>query len=238
MAYLRLSPRKENEERFGLDAQRTQIRDWAKARGVKVVAWFEDVDVSGTTAWDARPGLQEALAALRSLDAGVLVTAKRDRLARDVRVMGRIKDQLDKHRAVFLSADGMGGSSAQASPGEWFAGHVIDGVSQIEHAQIKERTRAALAVKIDRGEMTGKPPYGYRAVPHPDRKNKRGHPLLLLEPHEDEQRVIAFAIHLHEMYSLRQVAEKLTEMGLRSRAGTPFSHVQVGKMIRRAEAKS
>ena len=64
------------------DAQREAIRAWAKREGVEVIAFPEDLAVSGGTEIDKRPGLLAAIEALRTEDAGILVVAKRDRLAR------------------------------------------------------------------------------------------------------------------------------------------------------------
>ena len=49
-----------------------------------MAAWHVDQGVCSVTPIDQRPGLVAALASLREHGAGVLVVAKRDRIARDV----------------------------------------------------------------------------------------------------------------------------------------------------------
>src|SRR5687767_12532202 len=81
VAYLRVSTA---EQELGPQAQRANIERWATTHGVTIVAWRTDQGVSGGAELDKRPALQAALDDLRLYDAGVLVVAKRDRLARDV----------------------------------------------------------------------------------------------------------------------------------------------------------
>src|SRR5689334_13750571 len=81
VAYIRAST---DEQRLGPEARRQAITIWAAARGVDLVAVHEDLGVSGAAPVDACPGLLAAVGALEAHGAGLLVVAKRDRLARDV----------------------------------------------------------------------------------------------------------------------------------------------------------
>lgn len=231
IGYLRLSPRAAEDERLGLDAQRELIRGWAAGAQVTVMASFEDVDVTGDTDPAARPQLQAALAALDTFEARVLVVAKRDRLARDVSVANAITKAVLARGAVVRSADGVGGDGSTAA--DELVATVVDATSQYELKIIKERTRAALAAKRRRGEVIGKPRYGFRAVEATGgRVNKDGRPLMLEVPDQYEQFVLETARKLQARGSLRDIARALNAMGLRNRAGTPFSHVQVSRMLK------
>src|SRR3954469_11593790 len=88
VAYLRAST---DEQRLGPEAQRAAIEAWAAREGVSVVAWHVDAGISGGSDLADRPALVAALGALRAARAGVLVVAKRDRLARDVAVAAAIE---------------------------------------------------------------------------------------------------------------------------------------------------
>ena len=81
VAYVRVS---KDDQKLGPEAQRASIEAWAAREGVQVAAWCVDQGVCSVTPIDGRPGLVAALAALREHGAGVLVVAKRDRIARDV----------------------------------------------------------------------------------------------------------------------------------------------------------
>ena len=81
IAYLRCSTHRQD---LSPDAQRGAIQKWAKCEGVTVVGWHEDKGVSGGAELEDRPALVAALEAVKAEAAGLLVVAKRDRLARDV----------------------------------------------------------------------------------------------------------------------------------------------------------
>src|ERR1700684_3154466 len=80
IAYIRVS---KDDQKLGPEAQRASIEAWAAREGVSVAALHVDQGVCSVTAIDQRPALVAALASLREHGAGVLVVAKRDRIARD-----------------------------------------------------------------------------------------------------------------------------------------------------------
>src|SRR5262245_15133703 len=69
VAYLRCSTERQD---LSPDAQRAAITRWAAAHGVAVVAWHQDLGVSGGTPLEERPGLLGALESLRSSGAATL----------------------------------------------------------------------------------------------------------------------------------------------------------------------
>jgi len=220
VAYLRVST---EEQRLGPEAQRAQIELWAQREGVRVAEWCLDQGVSGASKAHERPGLVRALAAVREVRAGWLVVAKRDRIARDVEVSVVIEQAVRKARARIACADG---SPVGDEPGELFMRRIGDAASEYERGLIVARTKAALAVKRARGEMTGKPLYGTELGP--DGKT--------LVPNAYEQQVIARARELDaQRFSFRYIAATLTAEGYRTRSGTAFAHNQVIKMLRRSE---
>jgi len=91
VAYLRVST---DEQTLGMEAQRAAITAWAQRQGVIVVRWCEDLGVSGGAELEKRPGLLEALGAVRERRAGLLVAHKADRIARDVYVAELVKREL------------------------------------------------------------------------------------------------------------------------------------------------
>lgn len=218
VGYLRLSPRDRDDPRLGFDAQKAAIRAWCAREKVRLLCFVRDVDVSGDTPGLERRGLRLALREIRERGAGVLVVAKRDRLARDVVEAGLIGREARRAGATVRSADGIGGDS----PEERLMATVTDAVAAWELDKIRQRTREALAVKRARGECVGKPPYGTRVAL--DGRT--------LEPEPREVRVIARASELRaEGYSYRAIARVLAAEGLRSRKGSPFFHTQVAKMV-------
>jgi DNA invertase Pin-like site-specific DNA recombinase len=80
IGYVRVSS---DDQRLGPEAQRAVLKQWCTAHGGQLVATCIDRGVSGGAALDQWPGLLAALAAVKKFAAGVLLVAKRDRLARD-----------------------------------------------------------------------------------------------------------------------------------------------------------
>jgi DNA invertase Pin-like site-specific DNA recombinase len=168
VGYVRVST---DEQRLGPEAQLAALRAWCEARGAELVSVHEDHGVSGAAELDKRPGLLAALDALSEHGAGVLLVAKRDRLARDVIVAAMVERMADRSGAAVVAADGAGEGEG---PEALLMRRMVDAFAEYERAMIRARTRAALAAKSRRGERTGQVPFGYalaadgvRLVEHP-----------------------------------------------------------------------
>lgn len=218
VGYVRVST---DDQNLGPDAQRAQIAAWAARQGVSVVATFEDRGVSGAAELAERPELVAALAAVRTYGAGILVAAKRDRIARDTVIAAMVERTALAAGAVLRTADGS--SDASGPEGRMMRG-IVDVFAQYEREVIKARTRAALAVKKIRGERTGEVPYGFRVAGDG----------VQLEPDEAEQGVLAIVRELRAAgLSQRKIVAELGARGLLSRARRPFGQTQVGRMLAR-----
>lgn len=214
IAYVRCST---EDQKLGPEAQRASIEAWAAREGVQVVAWHVDSGVSGGAEIGERPALIAALAELRARRAGVLVVAKRDRLARDVVIAATVDKAATSSGAKVVSADGAGNGDDAASG---FMRSILDAAAQYERALIRARTKAALQAKRARGERAGEVPYGFTA----DAAGR-------LTPCPAEQAVRAA---VHELRAagmpLRAVVSELQVRGLVSRVGRPFGLTQVARI--------
>jgi site-specific DNA recombinase len=218
VAYLRVST---DEQKLGPEAQRAAIETWAAREGVSVVAWHVDAGVSGGSDLDERPALVAALGDLRAARAGVLVLAKRDRLARDVAVAATIEKATAAAGARVVSADGAGNGD---SPADAFMRTLLDGAAAYERALIRARTKAALAAKRARGERAGEVPYGFTA----DAAGR-------LTPNPAEQEVVSVIRELRAAgLALRPIVAELERRGLVSRAGRPLALTQVARLVKAA----
>lgn len=157
VGYIRVST---EEQHLGPEAQRAAILAWATREGVSVLSWHTDAGVSGAAELDNRPALAAALGALRAGGAGLLVVAKRDRLARDCYVAAAIDRAVATAGARVVSADGTCNGD---TPADAFMRTILDAAAQYERALIRGRTKAALAAKRAKGERTGTVPYGFTA---------------------------------------------------------------------------
>jgi DNA invertase Pin-like site-specific DNA recombinase len=217
VAYLRAST---DEQRLSAAAQRAHIRAWAARDRISVVGWYVDRGVCSVTPIAERPGLRAALAAVDAHRAGVLVVARRDRIARDVVLACEVERAAARAGARVVSATGEGNGD---SPADAFLRTVIDGAAQYEHGLVRARTRAALAAKRARRERVGAVPYGFAL-------DGDGVHLVVARA---EQATIARARELRATgLSLRGVAATLASEGSLSRNGRPFLASQVARMVR------
>jgi len=229
VAILRVSKDAKTQE-LGLDAQRAAIAAWAKREGVEVISEHVE-EVSGGAPLEKRHVLAAAVAEVSARRADYLVALKVDRFSRDRIETGAVELQLRRAGAALVFADGVGNGSA---PVDEFMRTIMLGAAQLERATIGKRIKDALAVKRERGEMTGAPPYGYRAAEGPTRLRKDGstRPVLVLEPDPSEQATLARALELSAAgESVRRIIAALTAEGRLSRKGTPFSVSAMHKML-------
>lgn len=207
VAYLRVST---DRQELGPEAQRASIVAWAAREGVEVVAWHLDAGVSGGAPIADRPELVGALASLTVHSAGVLVVAKRDRLARDVMNAAMLERMVGDAGARIASVAGEGTDSAD--PSAVLLRTMCDAFAQYERAMCAARTRAALAAKRAKGERNGNLPYGFTA----DAAGR-------LEPHAAEQATIARVRELRAAgVTFTAIVEQLRAEGVTSRAGRPL----------------
>ena len=215
VGYVRVST---EEQSLGPDAQRAAIERWAESRGVRVVAMFEDHGIGGGEPAEKRPGLLAALDALRQQGAGLLVTAKRDRIARDTVIAAMVEQAAGRAGATLTTADG---SSDGVGPEGQLMRGIVDVFAAYERGVIKSRTRAALAVKRSRGERTGQVPYGYALAADG----------VHLEENPAEQTIIGQIRAMRAAgLSLRTVTTECERLGLLSRAVRPFGLTQIARL--------
>ena len=155
LVYIRVST---DEQHLGPEAQAEACRVYAERLGMTVVETFRDIGVSGAAPLHECPGLQSAVDSLAAHDAGVLLVAKRDRLARDVMKVGMVTQRVESAGAIVVSADGVPESN---EPTAVLMRQIIDAFSQFERSLIISRTTAALATKKVKGEVTGNSPVGF-----------------------------------------------------------------------------
>ena len=215
VAYLRVST---EDQALSLVAQRGVIERWAVARGCTIAAWHLDHGVSGAAELDKRPAMLAALADLRLHGAGVLVVAKRDRLARDVVLAAMVERMAVTAGATVASAAGEGEGEG---PEAQLMRTLVDAFAQYERALIAARTKAALAVKSARGELVGSVPLGKRLAADGRR--------LVVDP--DEARAVDLVRDLRgEGWTLRAIAAELDRRGHRTRTGGPWHAQTVARM--------
>lgn len=225
IGYVRVSTDQQRESGLGLEAQESSIRDAAARLGLAVASLHVDAGLSGSLSLEQRPGLAEALNALRRGD--VLLVAKRDRIARDAFVSVLIEREVAKKGARIVSAAGEGTETDE--PSAVFTRRILDAVAELERALTAARTRAALRAKRARGERAGTEPYGFRV-------NGDGR---TLHPYAPEQAILDVIVTSHAAkVPLRTIASELNAAGRTTRTGAPFRHQNVAGILSTVERHS
>jgi DNA invertase Pin-like site-specific DNA recombinase len=183
VAYVRVSTEQQAEQGLSLDAQQAKLTAYALLYDLDLVAVEVDAGVSAKTL--QRPALQRALGALKAGQAKALLVVKLDRLTRSVKDLGVLVE------TYFLAGTWSLMSVSEQIDTRTAAGRMVlntlAAVSQWEPEAIGERTAQAMAYKRRRCEYTGgEPPYGWRLADDD----------VHLDPHADEQAIIAEALEL------------------------------------------
>lgn len=139
LGYARVSTVDQN-----LDSQ----RDALTAAGAERI--FADT-ISGTVR--ARPALDELLKQLRAGD--VIIVTKYDRLARSLKDLLELVDQIKERGAGFRS---LAEDIDTTTPAGRLVFHVFASIAQFERERISERTREGLEAARKRGRVGGRPP--------------------------------------------------------------------------------
>ncbi|MGD0264291.1 MAG: recombinase family protein [Candidatus Methylomirabilota bacterium] len=156
--YARVSTRDQDPE-----TQLQDLRRYAAARGLEVVAEHVDVGVSG--AQERRPGLDRVLALARAREIDAVLVAAFDRLGRNLRHFLLTLDEL-AHLGVTLIS--LREQFDLLSPiGRLVAGFLA-GVAEFERALIRERIQAGVRRARERGTRSGRPIGRPRLVFHRD----------------------------------------------------------------------
>src|ERR1700704_3243921 len=95
VGYVRVSSAGQAASGVGIAAQRQALADSARLGGLVVGEVFADEAISGRRMGN-RPGLQAAIASLRTGDASGLVVSKVDRLGRNASEVLALADQADR----------------------------------------------------------------------------------------------------------------------------------------------
>jgi DNA invertase Pin-like site-specific DNA recombinase len=220
VGYVRVSS---DDQRLGPDAQRVALEQWCAAHGGQLVLTCTDRGVSGGAPLDQRPGLLAALAAIKRFAAGVLLVAKRDRLARDTLVAAMVERLVERAGARVCAADGM---AAGDGPEALLMRRIVDAFAEYERLTIQARTKAALAVKRSRRErISREPPYGWRL------SSDGNH----IEPEPREQATVALAQKLRRSgMSLRRIGNRLAQHGYTPRTAKRWHAQTISSITKRS----
>jgi site-specific DNA recombinase len=139
------------------DTQRDAIKAWAKAQGVRIGSWHEDLDRSGGTM--DRPAMNAALRRVRAGKSGGVVVARFDRFSRTVLGGLKVIEELAELDARVVSvAEGLD----PATPHGKAMLSIVLAMAQWQRDLANEALGSAQRRAASAGRFPGRPSYGYR----------------------------------------------------------------------------
>jgi len=200
-----------------LAAQNKDFLDFCEKHGYEVAVTFVDVVESNGTNGNGsyRGGFRQLVDYLRKTDRGFVLV-----VARSFEGMGE-----DRQEAIrrYFQLEGLGAQVAfMAGPSDPLA-ELVESQADDTGEKLGDRVREAMRRKAVRGEVLGRPPYGYRVG-----SRRR------LELVPDEAVVVRyiFRLYLQEDMGIRLIARRLNEEGFRTRRGGNWSMVSIRDILR------
>lgn len=215
VAYRRVSTQKQGRSGLGLDAQDSAIRSYASRAGCTIVGEFTEIETGKNS---ARPELAKAIRHAKRYKA-VLVIAKLDRISRKVHfISGLMEAGID-----FFATDCPNDDITMT--------HFRAVIAEDEGRKISQRTKAALAIAKQRGTKLGKPENMTADAQAKGASSNR------------DLAIVAYALIAPlieklqaQNMKLQAIADRLNEKGHLTRTGTPWTPVQVMRVLRRSNA--
>ncbi len=207
VGYVRVSTEGQAEDdKYGVEAQRDRIREYAEVHGYVIVKWYQD-EISGVK--DDRPEWDKILygESVTNPPFEAVIAFKSDRIARDTKLYFYYLYTLEKKNIKLIS------TQEDFQEGSEFANiyrALMLFVAEQERKNIALRTGNGKRVKAAAGGYSGgRTPYGYSAD---------GGKLII---NEEEAAVVRLIFEMRERPALR-IAEWLNDNGYQSRSGGHF----------------
>jgi site-specific DNA recombinase len=216
IGYIRVSTDTQAKEGVSLDNQAERIRAYCQYKGFDLLEIIEDAGISGGIN-KGREGFITLLDRIEANGFDVIVLYSLERLSRDMLTLLTLERYLDDNDIELHTIEGQIDTS---SPDGFMSFAMKAFLGEMERRQVKYRTRKAMQFKKSNGEVVGAVPYGFQ---------RHGKDLL---PDIAEQTIIR---QVNEFYSqgrtLCEIVKALNDAGQFTRAGNPWTPVQVRRLI-------
>lgn len=215
--YSRISTDEANQP-HSLGAQDDRLRSYVKSQENWTVWQTYQDQMTGTVL--ERPGLQAALADARRGLFDLLLVFRVDRLARSVRSLAAIIEELDGLDVSFRSATEPFDTS---TPAGRMMVQMLGVFAEFERATLIERITAGLARKASQGFWNGKAPFGY----------EYGDEVGCLKVSPDEAATVTkiFDLYVAQEFGCATIARWLNENGYRNRLGNLWRQQAVRDIV-------
>ncbi|HXF51829.1 MAG TPA: recombinase family protein [Dehalococcoidia bacterium] len=184
---------------------------FCEAHGFEVASTFSDTaDSDGSGA-----GFKQLIEYLRRPDKGFVVV-----VTPSLRSLG---DDLADAARRYFQLEGLGASVRFIESDRDGTEALLEAWAEQGSGTLGEKVRAAMRKKAVRGEVLGRPPYGYKVG------NRRR---LELVPEEAVVVRYIYRLYLHEGLGIRLIARRLNSEGIRTRRGGAWSMVSIRDILR------
>jgi site-specific DNA recombinase len=221
--YIRVSTQEQAEHGNGLAAQEEAIRTYCDQHRLHLVRIYEDGGVSGGNGIEDRVALPRMLSDLYRGDFEAIVVARLDRLARKIALQEAIVEDLRKHGGLLLSVAEP--DLCSEDPARILMRQMLGVFAEYERNLITARLTAGRRRKKCEGGYTGELlPLGYRVKG----QGKRARVVVV----ESEAEVVQMIFDLYEQgLTMRQIARRLTQDGVRTKRGGTWRHSQIKAIL-------
>ena len=204
--YIRVSTDKQAEYGTSLEAQESQIKQYALAHGYDLKRNYIDGGFSAKNM--ERPAFKELFAEVEAGRIDLVIVCKIDRLTRSARdFYNFIEDYVSSEKVNIVS---IGDGLNTLNPISRVLIPLLVSIGQIERHQTAERVKRSIAFIREQGGHYGKVPYGY----HTEGEGKIKH----LVPNPEEQAHIADMARLYNAKkSFAEIADYLNAQGVKPR---------------------
>ncbi|NBW18738.1 MAG: recombinase family protein [Caulobacteraceae bacterium] len=148
------------EQQSGIEEQETLCRAYCEQHSIQVVDVFKEHD-SGRN--DDRRQLAAAMMALQRGRANALVVARVDRLARNARKFGEVRDDFARNGWLLMSADPSEREMSDGTANQRFMTNMMAIIAEYSAARSNERVRENFRYRATVGLSTG-PLWGFKSV--------------------------------------------------------------------------
>lgn len=217
--YYRVSTDKQGQSGLGLEAQQQQVKTYLQSKpDAEIVSEYVEVD-SGKKV--NRIELNKSVADAKKNKA-VLLVAKLDRVARNVKLF---LDLLDQVRIEFTDLPALSNGTSDSR----LVLTQLAAFAEWEAAKISERTKAALSAKKARGEPMGI--MGKENIKATNGKRKE-------QADEFAKQIAGMLIPLATTMSQRRLVDYLNQHGVKSPTGKEWRLNSLQNVLNRAKALS
>jgi len=217
IGYIRVSTEQQaGEDKFGVDAQKKAIEEYANKNGYTITSWKVD-EASGAS--DDRPALNDILyGEIQNPPVEAVIVFKNDRVARDTKLYFYYLYVLEKKNIKLLS------TREEFAEGDEFTNiyrALLQFVAEQERKNIALRTGKGRSIKAQCGGYSGgRAPIGYSV--------QSGR--LVVNEHEAE--IVRFIFKLHrEGKNLLEIEDALIKAGYTNRVGRNFQPAGIRSII-------